>query len=78
VLGLLAEEPTDGFAHARATQPGGEVGKVWSLPRSRVYHAIDSLAERGLIEPAGTVVSRSGPRRTLLQVTPAGRRALTQ
>ena len=78
VLGLLAEEPTHGFALARAMQPDGDVGKVWSLPRPRVYHAIDDLARKGLIEPVGTVPSRSGPRRTVLQVTPAGRRALTE
>jgi len=76
VLGLLAEDPTHGFALARAMQADGEIGRVWSLPRPRVYHAIDNLIEKGLIEPVGTVASRSGPRRTVLQVTPAGRRGL--
>jgi DNA-binding PadR family transcriptional regulator len=78
VLGLLAEEPTHGFAVARAMAPDGEIGKVWSLPRPRVYHAIDGLTEKGLIEPVGTVASRTGPRRTVLRITPSGRRAVTK
>jgi DNA-binding PadR family transcriptional regulator len=78
VLGLLAEEPTHGFAVARAMAPDGEIGKIWSLPRPHVYHAIDGLTEKGLIEPAGTIASPTGPRRTVLRITPSGRRALTK
>ncbi len=77
-LGLLAEEPTHGFAVARAMTSDGEIGKIWSLPRPRVYHAIDGLTEKGLIEPVATVRSRSGPRRTVLRITPSGRQALTK
>jgi DNA-binding PadR family transcriptional regulator len=75
VLGLLAEGSSHGFAIARAMAEGGEIGKVWSLRRPRVYYAIDALTREGLIRPTRTVASRSGPARTLLRITPAGRRA---
>jgi PadR family transcriptional regulator AphA len=77
VLALLAEGPTHGFAIARAMAPDGEIGKVWSLPRPRVYHAIDALIARGFARPVATVASSSGPHRTLLEVTEGGPRALT-
>jgi DNA-binding PadR family transcriptional regulator len=76
VLALLAEEPTHGFAVARAMAPEGEIGKVWSLPRPRVYYAIDALTARGFAGPVATVASSSGPHRTVLEPTPTGRRAL--
>jgi len=76
VLALLGEQPAHGFAIARAMAPGGEVGQVWSMRRPLVYRALESLEGRGLIRPAGTVPSQSGPQRTILEVTPAGTRAL--
>jgi DNA-binding PadR family transcriptional regulator len=76
VLAILAEGPTHGFAIARAMAPGGEIGKVWSLARPRVYYAIDALTELGFAQPVGTVASRSGPDRTVLRITPSGGRAL--
>ena len=76
VLALLAEGPTHGFAIARAMAPDGEIGKVWSLPRPRVYYAIDAPTARGFAGPVATVASRSGPHRTVLEVTAPGRRAL--
>jgi hypothetical protein len=33
VLGLLAEQPSHGFALARLLAPGGEVGRVWAASR---------------------------------------------
>ena len=77
VLALLAEGPTHGFAIARAMAEGGEIGKVWSLRRPRVYYAIEALARRGLARPAKTEASRTGPHRTVLRLTPSGRRAIT-
>jgi PadR family transcriptional regulator AphA len=76
VLALLAEGPTHGFAIARALAENGEIGRVWSLRRPRVYYAIDSLTRQGLIETAGTVASRTGPDRTVLRITASGRRAV--
>jgi DNA-binding PadR family transcriptional regulator len=78
VLALLAEAPAHGFAVARAMAPEGDVGKVWSVRRPLVYRAIESLTARGLVRQAGTVASRSGPQRTLLEATPVGKRALAR
>ena len=77
LLALLAEKPTHGFALAKAMAPEGEIGKVWSLRHPLVYHAIDRLTELGLTRPGRTVASQSGPRRTVLQITPRGRRAVS-
>ncbi len=76
VLALLAEGPTHGFAIARAMAEGGEIGKVWSLARPRVYYAIEALTREGLARPERTVASRTGPDRTILRITPSGRRAV--
>jgi DNA-binding PadR family transcriptional regulator len=78
VLGLLAEEPSHGFAIARAMAPDGEVGKVWSVRRPLVYRAIETLTAMGLVRAAGTVASTSGPQRTVLQATAAGKRTLAR
>ena len=78
VLALLAEGPTHGFAIARAMGEDGEIGRVWSLRRPRVYYAIDALTRQGLAKADRTVPSSSGPHRTLLRITPAGRRAVTE
>ncbi|HEX5900713.1 MAG TPA: helix-turn-helix transcriptional regulator [Solirubrobacteraceae bacterium] len=78
VLALLVEEPTHGFALARAMAPEGEVGKIWSVRRPLVYRAVETLTAKGLVRPAGTVPSRSGPRRTVLEATPTGKRTLTR
>lgn len=76
VLAVLAEGPTHGFEIARAMAPEGEIGKVWSLRRPHVYHAIETLTARGYAEHVSTEPSRSGPQRNVLKVTPAGRRRL--
>jgi DNA-binding PadR family transcriptional regulator len=78
VLGLLGEEPTHGFAIARALAPEGEVGKIWSVRRPLVYRAVETLTGVGHVHPAATVPSRSGPRRTVLEATPQGKRALAR
>jgi DNA-binding PadR family transcriptional regulator len=41
-----------------------------------VYYAIESLTRQRLAQAAGTVASRSGPDRTVLRITPSGRRAV--
>jgi DNA-binding PadR family transcriptional regulator len=78
VLAVLAEQPTHGFAVARAMSPEGDIGKVWTVRRPLVYRAIDILSEAGFVTPVGTEPSSSGPRRTLVQATPAGRQALAR
>jgi DNA-binding PadR family transcriptional regulator len=78
VLAVLDEEPTHGFAIARALAPEGEVGKIWSVRRPLVYRAVETLTGMGLVRPAATVPSRSGPQRTVLEATPTGKRALAR
>lgn len=75
VLGVLAEAPTHGFAIAKALAPDGAVGRVWSMRRPLVYRALDVLGDLGFVAPAGTMRSREGPRRMVLELTPAGRAA---
>ena len=72
-LALVAEAPTHGFAVARALAPGGEVGRVWAMRRPLVYRTLDVLTDRELVRAAGTEPSESGPPRTVLEVTDAGR-----
>lgn len=77
VLALLDEGPTHGFAIARAMGEDGEIGRVWSMRRPRVYYSIEALIRQGLAHPAKTEASRAGPHRTVLRITPAGHRAVT-
>ena len=74
VLAVVSEGPTHGFAIAQLTAPGGELGRIWHIPRPVVYRAIGRLTEAGLIT-AGAVESGRGPQRTLYTVTPPGRQA---
>jgi DNA-binding PadR family transcriptional regulator len=78
VLALLAERPAHGFALAQLLAEDGEVGQVWTMPRPRVYRAIDDLREAALIEAVETTPSERGPARTLLSATPAGSVAVEQ
>ena len=73
VLGLLAEAPTHGFAISKAMAPDGAVGQIWTMRRPLVYRALDVLSELGFIRPRGSERSSVGPRRTMLELTPAGR-----
>lgn len=76
VLALVTEGPTHGFAVSRLTAPTGPIGKVWQVPRPRVYRTLDRLVELSLIEPSGTEPGRGGPERTLLAVTAPRRSAV--
>lgn len=78
VLALVAEAPTHGFAIARALAPGGEVGRVWAMRRPLVYRTLDVLDDRELVREAGTQPSESGPPRTVVDVTEAGRERVEQ
>ena len=72
-LGVLHVAPAHGWAVARRLRPDGDVGRVWSLSRPLTYRALDTLAERGLIEPVGLEPGTAGPNRTILALTAAGR-----
>ena len=76
VLGVVAEGPTHGFAVAQLLGPDGDLGRIWTLPRPVVYQVIKKLEALELIRARRTEASRQGPQRTVIGITPAGRRAL--
>lgn len=76
VLTLCDEGPTHGFAVAQALASGGDIGRVWTVPRPVVYRALRRLRELGLIEELGPQESPAGPPRTRVRVTKAGRAAV--
>ena len=63
VLAMLSERPAHGFAIARLTAPGGELGQIWHIPRPVIYHAISRLEQAGLVAPQAMQSGRrpSGP-----------------
>jgi DNA-binding PadR family transcriptional regulator len=73
VLALLREQPAHGFAIAQLTAPGGELGRIWRIPRPVVYRSIGRLVEAGFITPE-SVEPGLGPQRTIYAVTAQGRR----
>jgi PadR family transcriptional regulator AphA len=74
VLAVISEHPTHGFAIAQLTAPGGELGRIWHIPRPVVYRAIGRLEEAGLVTPQ-VVEPGQGPQRTIYAATRAGRDA---
>jgi PadR family transcriptional regulator AphA len=76
VLGVLARDEAHGFAVGRVLASDGWLGRVWTMSRPRVYRAINDLAARDLIAPAGRAQSERGPTRTLYAATAAGRALL--
>lgn len=76
VLGLVAESPTHGYDLARSLGPGGDLGRVWTVSRPLVYRALRQLESRGFVRGSRTQPSPAGPRRTMIRITPAGRRAV--
>jgi DNA-binding PadR family transcriptional regulator len=75
VLCLVREEPTYGLVVAGLLDRSGSLGKIWSVPKPRVYAAVQRLELLGLIRRTGEQRSSLGPARSLLDVTPAGRAA---
>ncbi len=76
MLGAVAEGPTHGFAVAQLLAPGGPLGRVWTLPRPAVYQVLKKLVQLDLIVERLTERSDRGPVRTIVGITPAGRRAV--
>jgi len=76
VLGALAEGPTHGFALVQLMARDGALGRIWTLPHPVVYQALKRLQQLDLITERATERGGRGPQRTILAVTPAGRRAL--
>jgi DNA-binding PadR family transcriptional regulator len=75
VLAVVSETPTHGFAIAQLTAPGGELGRIWHIPRPVIYRSIGRLLDLGLLIP-GAVESGRGPQRTLYSATPRGAAAV--
>ena len=73
VLGAVAQGPTHGFAIARRLQPTGDLGRVWSLTRPLVYRELARLVERDLVREQSGEAGDRGPRRTIVDITTAGR-----
>jgi DNA-binding PadR family transcriptional regulator len=76
VLALLREGDTHGWALVRALAPEGEIGRVWSIRRALVYRTVELVIEAGQAERAGVEQGTRGSPRTLLHLTPTGRRAV--
>lgn len=76
VLGLIASGPVHAFAIVKALAPRGELGRIWSVPTPVVYRAVNSLRDKLMIQTAGEERSDAGPPKTMLQLTPLGRRQL--
>jgi DNA-binding PadR family transcriptional regulator len=74
VLVLLSQRPAHGFAVSQLTAPGGEIGRIWRIPRPVVYRAIGRLIDAALIMPE-SVEPGLGPQRTIYTVTERGRLA---
>jgi len=76
VLGAVAEGPTHGFAVSLLLASTGPLGRVWVVPRSAVYAALKKLQELRLISAQTVQASELGPARTIMKLTPPGRRAV--
>jgi PadR family transcriptional regulator AphA len=76
VLGALGKKHSHGFALVKVLAPRGQFGRIWSVPTPVVYRAINNLRTAGLIETVGAEPSDEGPTRTLLGLTPDGKRQL--
>lgn len=74
VLTVVSQGPAHGFAIARLTERGGELGRVWQIPRPVIYRAIGRLLDAGLLSQEAVEPGR-GPQRTIYTATPEGRRA---
>ncbi|TDV48042.1 PadR family transcriptional regulator [Actinophytocola oryzae] len=77
VLAVVRERPAHGFAVAALTARGGELGRVWQMPRPVIYRALSRLADAGLVVPK-EIESGGGPPRTVYAITEAGRTAVDE
>jgi len=74
VLTILSQQASHGFAVAQLTATGGDLGRVWQVPKAVVYRAIGRLLDAGLVAPEGTEPGQ-GPQRTVYAATADGRDA---
>jgi DNA-binding PadR family transcriptional regulator len=74
VLAIIGQHPAHGFAVAQLTAAGGDLGRVWQIPKAVVYRALGRLLDAGLIVPEG-IEPGLGPQRTVYTATAQGRQA---
>lgn len=77
MLAVVRERPVHGFAVAALTARGGELGRVWQMPRPVIYRALSRLAEADLIVQK-EVESGGGPPRTVFEITDKGQQAVDE
>jgi DNA-binding PadR family transcriptional regulator len=77
VLCLVSEQPRHGFAIARLLDAEGSLGKVWRVPKPVIYRALQRLEQLGLVRTTEQQATSQGPVRSLIDATPAGRKAAT-
>jgi DNA-binding PadR family transcriptional regulator len=75
VLCLVCEQPRHGFALAKLLGYEGEMGQVWRVPKPVIYRALQRLEMLGLVRTTEQQASGQGPVRSLVDATPAGRKA---
>jgi DNA-binding PadR family transcriptional regulator len=75
VLCLFREQPTYGLVVAGLLDRNGSLGRIWFVPKARVYVAVRRLEFLGLVRTAGVQRTSQGPVRSLLEVTPEGQAA---
>ena len=74
VLAILSRQPGHGFAVAQQTAPGGELGRIWQIPKAVVYRSIGRLLDAGMITSQG-IEPGLGPQRTVYSATEEGAKA---
>jgi hypothetical protein len=60
VLALIAEHPAHGFAISQLTAPGGELGRIWHIPRPVIY-AQSAVSKRPGSSRRGPLSPAAGP-----------------
>ncbi len=76
VLGIVAEGPTHGFAISQLLAHEGELGRIHTVQRPKVYQALTKLLRLELVEQAGQEPGARGPSRTVITITPLGQDAV--
>src|SRR5262249_20278938 len=76
VLALVADGGVHGWAVGREMAPEGDVGRIWTCSRPRVYRALDALVEEGLVRASALEPGGQGPARRRMSATRAGRAAV--
>jgi DNA-binding PadR family transcriptional regulator len=75
VLCLVCEKPTHGFALAGLLSRYGNLGRVYQVHKSATYRALTRLEQLALIQTTGEQHAHTGPARSLVKATQAGRSA---